>query len=249
MWEPQPQKVERHTWILRHLGEYKRSLSLTTVPSNTLCKWPWRFCLLRFGNSKTCVGDRSHLILKTKILKLSISRNKKDGWNELLCLYSSHLDSTILSCCSQWSSKLLLLSMYFPVLQLIYVGEVGRYVHHNRLRVWRLSMLFPADLQRPKTLTVTQKKYISCFFPRRNRDTYFFPSLTPPTSKAFHKGFNLDLREYITWDRYSCISAGPSVCPSWAVNSSTTSSSSILWIYWKSDMSPLAPTIVFSPTG
>lgn len=161
--------------MLRRLGEYKGSLSLTTVPSNTLCKWPWRFCLLRFGNSNTCVGDCSHLILKK--LMLNIGRNRKDGWNELLCLYSSHLDSTILSYCSRWFSKLLLLSMYFPVLRLIYVGEVGRYVRHSRLRVWRLSMSFPADLRKPKILTVTHEKIHQIFF--------FFDEIVTHTSSRF----------------------------------------------------------------
>ena len=71
---------DRRSWyFLQRLGKYKGSLSLTTVSSYTLCKRPWRFHLFRFGNVKTFVGDRSHLILKTKILMLSIGRNGKDG--------------------------------------------------------------------------------------------------------------------------------------------------------------------------
>ena len=159
-----------------------------------LCKRPWRFNLFRFRNVKTCIGDGSHLILKNQDTDVEHGRIGRMVEKKLLCWYSSHLDRIILSYCSRWSSRLLPLSMYFPGLRLIYAGEVGQCVHHNRLRVLRLSMSFPADLQRPKTLTDTQMMQSARFFPGRNHDTYFFPSLTPPTRKAFHKGFIWVLR-------------------------------------------------------
>jgi hypothetical protein len=94
------------------------------------------------------------------------------------------------------------------------------------------------------------KMSISHNDPKRNMlRAHFFPSLNPPTRSEFQRGSIFDLRAYKTCARYSCISAGPKLCPSCAVNSSIISSSRMFWMYWKSDMSPPAPMTVWLPTA
>mmetsp|Transcript_10713 Transcript_10713/g.24227 ORF Transcript_10713/g.24227 Transcript_10713/m.24227 type:complete len:212 (+) Transcript_10713:263-898(+) len=72
---------------------------------------------------------------------------------------------------------------------------------------------------------------------------------TPPTTRLFQRGSNLLRRLYMTRCRYANTSRGLSTTPSSRMTSLSLSSVRSLLMYWKSLISPPAPTSVVGAAG
>ena len=103
---------------------------------------------------------------------------------------------------------------------------VVRCNHRTRWQSSKRYTLSQADRQTTRTcvhINTSEKTY--------DVTTYLLPFLNPPMMSEFQRGLSFVRRPYMTCDRYSCISTGPSSCPSCAAISSTTISSSNRCMY------------------